>query len=143
MKSILPKLAFICSLVVLLEPNKRVANALTCYSCSTKAGDTFCSEDTFDGKKIAAISCPTDADVCVKITKLSDGSIFRSCGTSSSAAHPELTHFGFYPLKNACTNYKASSDSKYPESEFEICACADDLSNTRGKMKCDSSSKKK
>ena len=63
-------------------------------------------------------------------------SIFRSCGTSSSAKQPEQTHFGFYPLKNRCNKYKAVKESLFPNAEFEICSCAQDLSNSKGEMKC-------
>lgn len=111
---------------------------LKCYTCSTKSGDTFCGEDTFDGSKLPTITCPPDADVCVRIRQEKDGSIFRSCGTSSAAKLPEKTHFGFYPLKDRCNKYKSVKEAPFPNVEFEICSCSQDLSNNKGIMKCNS-----
>ena len=57
--------------VVLLHLNN--VNSLKCYTCSTKSGDTYCGEDTFDGTKLPTITCPADADVCVRIKQSKDG----------------------------------------------------------------------
>ncbi len=51
--------------------------AFKCYTCSTKSGDTYCGEDTFDGSKLPTITCPADADVCVRIRQSNDGYIYN------------------------------------------------------------------
>ena len=53
--------------------------SLKCFTCSTKSGDTYCGEDTFDGSKIPTITCPADADVCVRIRQSNDGYILYIC----------------------------------------------------------------
>ena len=123
-------------LVIVLTNHYLFAEGLKCYTCSTSVGDSYCSEDTFDKDKVPIIECPDHTDVCVRLKKVADGAIFRSCGTSSSASSPEITDFGFYPLKNSCINYKSSVDSIFPNAEFEVCSCSKDLSNTKGALKC-------
>ena len=126
----------ILSLFVIIGQCFVHVEGLQCFSCSTSVGDSYCSEDTFDKHRVPVNECPNHSDVCVRLKKISDGSIFRSCGTSSSAEKPEVTEFGFYPLKNACINYKSNSRSVFPDAEFEVCSCDKNLSNFKGEMKC-------
>lgn len=127
------KLGLLFSIITVLNTKSSVA--LKCYSCSTKSGDTFCGEDVFNDKNVKVIQCPPDADVCVRL-KQTDGSIFRSCGTSQSAMNPEKINFGYVPLKNTCINYNSIQESVFPDVEFEMCSCSTDLSNGKGDMKC-------
>ena len=123
----------ICVVVAVTRHN---ALALNCFSCSTKNGDTFCAEDVFKAKNVKVMECPPDADVCVRLLQKSDGSIFRSCGTSQEAMRPEKTNIGYVPHKNRCMNYKSIKESVFPDVEFEMCSCSSDLSNGNGEMRC-------
>ncbi len=126
----------LCLTLLVFLSQTRHARALKCYSCSTKNGDTFCAEDVFNAKNVKVMTCPPDADVCVRLRQKSDGSIFRSCGTSQSAMKPEKTNFGYVPLKDTCINYNSIKESVFPDVEFEMCSCSTDLSNGKGEMKC-------
>ena len=132
--SLVLKLAFLLN--VLFMATSPHVQALKCFSCSTKNGDTYCAEDVFNPQNVQVIQCPSDADVCVRLRQKTDGSIFRSCGTSHSATRPEKTNIGYVPLKNTCINYNSIKESVFPDVEFEMCSCSTDLSNGKGDMKC-------
>jgi hypothetical protein len=131
--SILLSISFIF-IVILCNGSK--VNSLKCYSCSTSAGDRFCTEDDFDDEKLNAIECKSDADVCVRVLNKSNGNVFRACGTSTSAKNPEITTFGFFPKKNKCITYNANNSSEFAGELFEICSCDFDHSNQKGDMTC-------
>ena len=119
--------------------NIRHTNALKCYSCSTEAGDSFCSEDNFS-KKLPTVACPIEADVCVRAIQLTDAhanpgsTVFRSCGSSVKSSRPEITNLGFSPLYNECIVYKVVEKNVYQNSTFQICSCSFDLGNASGEM---------
>lgn len=119
--------------------------SLSCYSCSTAAGDVGCSEDAFDKTYLSVIKCPEDADVCVRVVQLSDsssgqiggkGSVFRSCGQSNKSKRPEKLNFGFYPILNSCEKFSSVPGSAIPNATFEICSCTRSLSNVNGAISC-------
>ena len=119
--------------------------SLSCYSCSTAAGDVGCSEDAFDKAYLSVIKCPEDADVCVRVIQLSDsstgqiggkGSVFRSCGQSNKSKRPEKLNFGFYPILNSCEKFSSVPGSAIPNATFEICSCSRSLSNVNGAISC-------
>jgi hypothetical protein len=123
----------------LLLTHCRLSHALVCYSCSTEAGDSFCSEDNFN-KKLPTVECPIESDVCVRALQLTDAhaksgsTVFRSCGSSVNAAKPEITNLGFPPLYNECIVYKVVEKNIYQNSTFQICSCSFDLGNASGEM---------
>lgn len=131
---------FIISLILTAQIYNTV-DGLSCYSCSTEAGDSFCTEDGFN-KKLTQVKCADHSDVCVRAIQISDSNsnpgraIFRSCGASLKSTKPEVTNLGFSPLYNECILYKILENNVYQNSTFEICSCSNDLGNANGEIKC-------
>lgn len=127
--------------ILFIQLNQNQVSSLTCYSCSTEAGDSFCSEDNFNSK-LSTVECPIEADVCVRAIQLTDthsksgSTVFRSCGSSIKSSKPEVTNLGFSPLFNECIVYKVVEQNIYQNSTFQICSCSFDLGNSNGEMKC-------
>ena len=129
------------ALLLLLCYAPHSASSLKCYSCSTEAGDSFCSEDNFN-TKLSTVECPIESDVCVRALQLktdargksSGSTVFRSCGSSVNSAKPEITNLGFSPLYNECIVYKVVEKNIYQNSTFQICSCSFDLGNANGEM---------
>ena len=139
---VLNTLLVIFSLILFAQVSQHPVFSLTCYSCSTEAGDSFCSEDNFN-KRLSTVECPIESDVCVRAIQLTDAhsksqgsTVFRSCGSSIQSAKPEVTNLGFSPLYNECIVYKVDEQNIYQNSTFQICSCSYDLGNASGEMKC-------
>jgi hypothetical protein len=121
------------------------SHTLSCYSCSTEAGDPYCTEDNFDENLTTRVECAQADDVCVRAIQLNKGNVdgestqgttvFRSCGSSSKSENPQLTTLGFYPLHNVCIIYKVT-EKLFANSTFQVCSCASELGNNKGEMKC-------
>ena len=147
---------FLMALAVLFlaqsSGHRHFVSSLVCYSCSTEAGDSFCSEDSFNNK-LSRVLCPIESDVCVRAIQLNAGNdkvtslgsrvpraavgstVFRSCGSSVSSGKPEITNLGFSPLYNECIVYKVvEKNNIYQNSTFQICSCSFDLGNSNGEM---------
>ena len=136
------------TLIILIFINSAdLVSSLKCYSCSTRAGDRYCTEDYFDSEHLTVVTCPDSADVCIRAIQINNGnqdqhtsnagSVFRACGTSETARDRELLSIGYYPIKNSCIVKKVGNDVvSFNNSVFQICACEGDLSNGRGEMQC-------
>ena len=114
----------------------------------------YCTEDNFDKNFVSVVECPSTADVCIRAIQINNGgengdeentnnsnmagSVFRACGTSEKARAREILSLGFYPVKDSCIVRKIGGQSvDFNNSVFQICACASELSNGRGEMKCE------
>jgi hypothetical protein len=132
--------------LIILTSNIDILNGLKCYSCSTSAGDRFCTEDHFDSEHLTVVECPSTADVCVRAIQLNNGnsdskissagSVFRACGTSTASTSREILSLGYYPIKNSCVVRRIGAESaNFNNSVFQICSCEGDISNGSG-IKC-------
>lgn len=154
---------FVLLLAQLGQQQHHFVSCLTCFSCSTEAGDSFCTEDSFNNK-LPSVVCPVESDVCVRAIQLNGdqvdngnsksptssslsssslrapraavgSTVFRSCGSSVRSRKPEITNLGFSPLYNECIVYKVvEKNNIYQNSTFQICSCSFDLGNSNGEM---------
>lgn len=114
--------------------------SLKCYSCSTLAGDRYCTEDSFNGQRLTVITCPLDNDICVRLIQRNDknmpSAVIRSCGKSNTKLPVEVSDYGFFASSGTCLTYRGSSKNSLSNSTVTLCSCSKDLGNGKNIENC-------
>jgi hypothetical protein len=118
----------------------QISLSLKCYSCSTLAGDRYCTEDSFDGQRLSIITCPLDNDICVRLIQRNHknipSAVMRSCGKSNTKLSEDISDHGFFASSGTCLTYRGSSRNSLSNSTVTLCSCSKDLGNGKNTEIC-------